>query len=142
MAEAQHITLRELRRRVKAALEGGAVRPARVGERRNFRNKGQLLGPLLPRTGRKGGDNGVPTAQARPIVWRSLPAHLRGYFEEAETGQPLAAGIRYWPKCWFPTTKLYGFSLQITDMRPAYRWATWAAAAATIAQLQQEESGR
>ena len=41
----------------------------------------------------KGGDNGVPTAQARAVVWRSNYPRIAGYFE-AETGQRLAAGIK------------------------------------------------
>ena len=67
----------------------------------------------------KGGDNGVPLAQSRAVIWRTAYSRIAGYFE-AETGQRLAAGIKILAKVAVNYHELYGFSLQITDIDPAY----------------------
>ena len=92
MAETQHITLRELQRRVKAALEGQFALPVWVSAEIS-EIKVNYSGHCYLELVEKGGDNGVPTAQARAVVWRSHYPRISGYFE-AETGQPLAAGIK------------------------------------------------
>ena len=86
----------------------------------------------------KGGDNGVPTAQARAVVWRSHYPRISGYFE-AETGQRLASGIRILAKVLVSYHELYGFSLQITDIDPSYTLGDMERQRQqTIAQLQQD----
>ena len=86
----------------------------------------------------KGGDNGVPTAQARAVVWRSNYPRIAGYFQ-AETGQRLAAGIKILAKALVTYHELYGFSLQITDIDPSYTLGDMERQRQqTIAQLQQE----
>ena len=67
----------------------------------------------------KGGDNGVPTAQARAVIWRSAYPRIAACFE-AETGQRLAAGIRILAKVAVSYHELYGFSLRITEIDAAY----------------------
>lgn len=67
----------------------------------------------------KGGDNGVPLAQARAVIWRTTYARVAGCFE-AETGRTLAPGIKILAKVLVDYHPLYGFSLQITDIDPAY----------------------
>ena len=137
MAESQHITLRELQRRVKSALEGQFALPvwvsAEISEIKvNYSGHGYL--ELVE----KGGDNGVPTAQARAVVWRSHYPRISGYFE-AETGQRLASGIRILAKVLVSYHELYGFSLQITDIDPSYTLGDMERQRQqTIAQLQQD----
>ena len=137
MAETQHITLRELQRRVKAALEGQFALPVWVNAEIS-EIKVNYSGHCYLELVEKGGDNGVPTAQARAVVWRSHYPRISGYFE-AETGQPLAAGIKILAKVLVSYHELYGFSLQITDIDPSYTLGDMERQRQqTIAQLQQD----
>ena len=137
MAETQHITLRELQRRVKAALEGQFALPVWVSAEIS-EIKVNYSGHCYLELVEKGGDNGVPTAQARAVVWRSHYPRISGYFE-AETGQRLAAGIKILAKVLVSYHELYGFSLQITDIDPSYTLGDMERQRQqTIAQLQQD----
>lgn len=137
MAEAQHITLRELQRRVKSALEGQFALPVWVSAEIS-EIKVNYSGHCYLELVEKGGDNGVPTAQARAVVWRSHYPRISGYFE-AETGQRLASGIRILAKVLVSYHELYGFSLQITDIDPSYTLGDMERQRQqTIAQLQQD----
>ena len=137
MAESQSITLRELQRRVKSALEGQFALPVWVSAEIS-EIKVNYSGHCYLELVEKGGDNGVPTAQARAVMWRSHYPRISGYFE-AETGQRLAAGIRILAKVLVSYHELYGFSLQITDIDPSYTLGDMERQRQqTIAQLQQE----
>ena len=137
MTESQHITLRELQRRVKSALEGQFALPLWVSAEIS-EIKVNYSGHCYLELVEKGGDNGVPTAQARAVVWRSNYPRIAGYFE-AETGQRLAAGIKILAKALITYHELYGFSLQITDIDPSYTLGDMERQRQqTIAQLQQE----
>lgn len=137
MAESQHITLCELQRRVKSALEGQFALPVWVSAEIS-EIKVNYSGHCYLELVEKGGDNGVPTAQARAVVWRSHYPRISGYFE-AETGQRLASGIRILAKVLVSYHELYGFSLQITDIDPSYTLGDMERQRQqTIAQLQQD----
>ena len=137
MTESQHITLRELQRRVKSALEGQFALPLWVSAEIS-EIKVNYSGHCYLELVEKGRDNGVPTAQARAVVWRSNYPRIAGYFE-AETGQRLAAGIKILAKALVTYHELYGFSLQITDIDPSYTLGDMERQRQqTIAQLQQE----
>ena len=137
MAESQSITLCELQRRVKSALEGQFALPVWVSAEIS-EIKVNYSGHCYLELVEKGGDNGVPTAQARAVMWRSHYPRISGYFE-AETGQRLAAGIRILAKVLVSYHELYGFSLQITDIDPSYTLGDMERQRQqTIAQLQQE----
>ena len=137
MTESQHITLRELQRRVKSALEGQFALPLWVSAEIS-EIKVNYSGHCYLELVEKGGDNGVPTAQARAVVWRSNYPRIAGYFE-AETGQRLAAGIKILAKALVTYHELYGFSLQITDIDPSYTLGDMERQRQmTIAQLQKE----
>ena len=112
MTESQHITLRELQRRVKSALEGQFALPLWVSAEIS-EIKVNYSGHCYLELVEKGGDNGVPTAQARAVVWRSNYPRIAGYFE-AETGQRLAAGI-----------KILASRSRSPTSTPPTRWATW-----------------
>ena len=105
MTESQHITLRELQRRVKSALEGQFALPLWVSAEIS-EIKVNYSGHCYLELVEKGGDNGVPTAQARAVVWRSNYPRIAGYFE-AETGQRLAAGIKILAKALVTYHELY-----------------------------------
>ena len=137
MNEPQHITLRELQRRVKAALEGQFALPLWVSAEISDL-KVNYSGHCYLELVEKGGDNGVPTAQARAVIWRSQYPRVAAYFE-AETGQRLAPGLKILAKVLVTYHELYGFSLQITEIDPSFTLGDLERQRQqTIAQLQQD----
>ncbi len=137
MAEAPHITLRELQRLVKQTLDERFALPIWVSAEIS-EIKVNYSGHCYLELTEKGGDNGVPTAQARAVIWRSHFTRIAAYFE-SQTGQRLAAGIQILAKVLVSYHELYGFSLQITDIDPAYTLGDMERQRQqTIAQLQKE----
>ena len=67
----------------------------------------------------KGGANHIPKAKANAVIWRNTYAMLEPYFRQL-TGQVLAAGLQVLVKVVVSYHELYGLSLQITDIDPAY----------------------
>lgn len=118
MIPVQYITLTELQRRVRQSLEERFALPlwvsAEIAE-----IKVNYSGHCYLELVEKGGDNGVPKAQARAVIWRSQYPRIAAYFE-AETGQRLAAGIRILAKATVNYHEVYGFSLQLLDVDPSY----------------------
>ena len=132
-----HITLSQLQRLVKETLHERFALPvwvcAEISE-----IKVNYSGHCYLELVEKGGDNGVPLAQSRAVIWRTAYPRIAGYFE-AETGQRLAAGIKILAKVAVNYHELYGFSLQITDIDPTYTLGDMERQRQiTIAQLQQE----
>ena len=79
-----------------------------------------------------------PKAQARAVIWRSSYGALSTYFEQ-ETGQRLAAGIRILASVVVNYHELYGFSLQIIAIDPAFTLGDMEQQRQqTIARLQEE----
>ncbi len=113
-----HITLSELQRLVKETLHERFALPVWVSAEIS-EVKVNYSGHCYLELIEKGGDNGVPLAQSRAVIWRTAYSRIAGYFE-AETGQRLAAGIKILAKVAVNYHELYGFSLQITDIDPAY----------------------
>lgn len=140
----RHITLRELQRHIRETLEGHFALPlwvsAEIAEIKLNRSGHCYLELVEKEDGDKGNGpgNGVPTAQARAVIWRSHYARIAGYFE-AETGRRLEAGLRILAKVLVTYHEVYGFALQITDIDPAYTLGDMERQRQqTIAQLQQE----
>lgn len=132
-----HITLSELQRLVKNTLHERFALPVWVSAEIS-EIKVNYSGHCYLELVEKGGDNGVPQAQARAVLWRTAYPRIAGYFE-AETGQRLAAGIKILAKVSVTYHELYGFSLQITDIDPAYTLGDMERQRQqTIAQLRQE----
>lgn len=137
MNESRHITLSELQRRVKAALEGQFALPLWVSAEISDL-KVNYSGHCYLELVEKGGENGVPTAQARAVIWRSQYPRVTAYFE-AETGQRLAPGLKILAKVLVTYHELYGFSLQITEIDPSFTLGDLERQRQqTIAQLQQD----
>ncbi len=67
----------------------------------------------------KGERDSVSKAQVRAVIWRSSYTMLASHFR-AETGQELTAGLKVLVKVLVTYHELYGLSLQITDIDPAY----------------------
>ena len=132
-----HITLSQLQRLVKEALHERFALPVWVSAEIS-EIKVNYSGHCYLELVEKGGDNGVPLAQSRAVIWRTAYPRIAGYFE-AETGQRLAAGIKILAKVAVNYHELYGFSLQITDIDPTYTLGDMERQRQiTIAQLQQE----
>ncbi len=137
MSEAAPITLGELQRLVKRTLDERFALPvwvsAEIAEiKLNY--SGHCYLDLVE----KRPEDGLPTAQARAVIWRSHYPRIAGYFE-AETGRKLAAGLRILARVHVNYHELYGFSLQITDIDPAFTLGDLERQRQqTIARLQQE----
>lgn len=121
-APVQHITLSELQRHIKQALEGALPLPvwvvAEVSELKvNY--SGHCYLELVEKSEPARGGTPIPRAQARAVIWRQQYAMLSVYFE-AETGSRLAAGMKILAKVLVSYHELYGLSLQITDLDASY----------------------
>ena len=118
----QHITLSELQRRIKQAVEGALPLPvwvvAEVAELKvNY--SGHCYLELVEKSEPAKGGTPTPRAQLRAVIWRSQYAMLSAYFE-AETGSRLAAGMKILAKVLVSYHELYGLSLQITDLDASF----------------------
>ncbi len=133
----KHITLRELQMLVRQTLDERFALPlwvsAEISELKLNRS-GHCYLELVE----KGGDNGVPTAQARAVIWRNNYAHLSVHFAQA-TGSRLEAGLNVLAKVVVNYHEIYGFSLQIIDIDPSYTLGEMERQRRqTIARLQEE----
>ena len=118
----QHITLRELQHRIKAAVEGTLALPvwvvAEVSELKvNY--SGHCYLELVEKSEPARGGTPIPRAQVRAVIWRSHYAMLASYFQ-TQTGSPLSAGMKILAKVVVSYHELYGLSLQITDIDASY----------------------
>ena len=128
MTESQHITLRELQRRVKSALEGQFALPLWVSAEIS-EIKVNYSGHCYLELVEKGGDNGVPTAQARSrrVAFELPPASQAISRPKRASGSPRAS--KYWPRRWSPTTNFTASRSRSPTSTPPTRWATWSGAA-------------
>ena len=118
----KHITLSELQRHIKQALESALPLPvwvvAEVSELKvNY--SGHCYMELVEKSEPAKGGTPIPRAQARAVIWRQQYAMLSAYFE-AETGSKLSAGMKILAKVVVSYHELYGLSLQITDLDASY----------------------
>lgn len=139
MNQRPHITLGELQRKVKQTLSEQFALPVWVSAEvadLKVNYSGHCYLELIEKDQKS--ENGVPTAQARAVIWRSAYSRIAAYFE-AETGQRLAPGIRILAQVLVNYHELYGFSLQITDIDAAYTLGEMEQQRQkTIARLQEE----
>lgn len=114
----EHITLSELQRRVRAAVDSAFALPLWVSAEIS-ELKVNYSGHCYLELVEKGPTDGMPRAQARATIWRSRYAQLAPWFA-SQTGQPLAAGVRILARVAVTYHEIYGFSLNITDIDPSY----------------------
>lgn len=116
-AAKREITLTELLLQVRATLDGAFALPlwvsAEISEIK-CHGSGHCYLELIEK-----GADGVTQAQARAMIWRSAYHRVAGYFE-AETGRRLQPGLNILAKVQVHFHAVYGFSLTITDIDPAY----------------------
>ena len=126
MPEESYISLSELQRRIKGAVEMSLPVPlwvaAEIAEIK-VNHSGhcylELVEKAEPAAACRGDAGAVPKAQARAVIWRSQYAMLSSYFE-AETGCRLEAGMRVLAKVLVSYHGLYGLTLQVTDLDASY----------------------
>lgn len=137
MSSRKTITLSQLQRQVKQTLTEQFALPVWVSAEIS-ELKVNYAGHCYLELIEKGEDDAIPKAQARATIWRNRYPHLSSYFE-AETGQPLTAGIRILAQVLVSYHELYGFSLQINDIDPAFTLGEMERQKnATIRRLQEE----
>lgn len=139
MTTRPHITLLELQRRVRQCLGEQFPFPIWVSAEiadLKVNYSGHCYLELIEKA--QGGNNGVPTAQTRAVIWRSSYSRIAAYFE-AETGQRLAPGLRILAQVVVNYHELYGFSLQITELDTTFTLGDMEQQRLqTIARLQEE----
>ena len=137
MSSRKTITLSQLQRQVKQTLTEQFALPVWVSAEIS-ELKVNYAGHCYLELIEKGEEDAVPKAQARASIWRNRYPHVSSYFE-AETGQPLTAGIRILAQVLVSYHELYGFSLQINDIDPAFTLGEMERQKnATIRRLQEE----
>ncbi len=113
-----HITLCDLQRMVRSALEERFPLPvwisAEISELKVNRSGHCYLNLV-----EKGATDGLPRAEARAVIWRSSFSKIAAYFS-SQTASELAAGMCILAKVLVSYHEVYGFSLQIIDIDPAY----------------------
>lgn len=118
MAEPRPVTLRELLHAVKQTLDERFELPVWVSAEIS-ELKVNYSGHCYLELVEKGGENGVPTAQARAMIWNSAYPRIAARFE-TETGRALEPGLRILAKALVTYHEIYGFALQITDIDPSH----------------------
>ena len=118
MAEPRPVTLRELLHAVKQSLDERFELPVWVSAEIS-ELKVNYSGHCYLELVEKGGENGVPTAQARAMIWNSAYPRIAARFE-TETERALEPGLRILAKALVTYHEIYGFALQITDIDPSH----------------------
>ena len=112
------LTLLDLQRLVRTTLETRFATPlwisAEVSELKVNRSGHCYLNLV-----EKGTSDGAPRAEARAVIWKSAYLSLASRFRVA-TGDELRAGLRLLVRVVVTYHEVYGFSLQIVDIDPAY----------------------
>lgn len=122
MTAPSHITLSELQRRIKDAVEQALPLPvwvvAEISDMK-VNQSGHCYMELVEKPSSNHKTTTQPVAQCRAVVWRSQWGMISAYFRSA-TGSPLQAGMKILAKVLVSYHELYGLSLQITDLDASY----------------------
>lgn len=117
MEQRTYITLSQLQSRISIVVEDAFDRPlwvvAEIAEMKVNRS-GHCYLELVEK-----GEQSTICASARGVIWRTGYQALMRRFE-AESGRKLAAGMKILAKIGVSYHPLYGLSLQIVDLDPAY----------------------
>lgn len=122
MTTPSHISLSELQRRIKAAVESSLPLPvwvvAEISDMK-VNQSGHCYMELVEKPTESHKANTQSVAQVRAVIWRSQWSMLSAYFRGA-TGSNLAPGMKILAKVVVSYHELYGLSLQITDLDASY----------------------
>lgn len=132
-----YIALSELQGKIRSAIEqhaGGAQWVVAEISECKVNYSGHCYLELVERQS----DGKAPMAQARAVIWSSSYKMISGYFR-FQTGIDIAAGMKVLIKCTVSYHSVYGLSLVISDIDPAYTLGeTERLRRQTISQLQEE----
>jgi len=124
MDSGSHISLLALQRSIQGAIANAFELPvwvsAEISELKVNAGSGHCYMELVE----KGGPDSIPQARCSAVIWRSRFASLASYFE-LETGSCLSAGLKVLFKASVSYHPLYGLSLTILDIDPAYTLGDW-----------------
>ena len=114
----EHIALSELARRIKLSLAEGLPLPvwvsAEIGEMKVNRTSGHCYMELV-----ESGGGSVPKAKLSAVAWRSQYGAMAAHFRSV-TGSDLTPGLSVLLRVVVTYHELYGLSLQIVDIEPAF----------------------
>ena len=114
----EHISLSELARRIKLSLSEGVPLPvwvsAEIGEIKVNRTSGHCYMELV-----ESGGGSVPKAKLSAVAWRTQYGAMAAHFRSV-TGSDLSVGLSVLLKVVVTFHELYGLSLQVVDIEPAY----------------------
>ncbi len=118
LAAQNHITLSHLQQLVRQGIEAALPLPLWVSA--------EISDLKINRTGHcylelieKGDNDAVPRAKVSAAIWRNRFEALSVYFRTS-TGSDLAVGMKVLLKVTASYHELYGFSLSVSDIDPAY----------------------
>lgn len=112
------LSLHELNTMVRTAVESSLSEPLWLqAELSSVSERGQHC--YVEFVEKSAGGNGTLLAKARGQIWARTWLMLRPYFERT-TGQPLCAGMKVMVRVEVTFHELYGYSLNIIDIDPAY----------------------
>ncbi len=112
-------TLLQLSREVKLTVENNFPRPVWVVAEINKLNHHRASGHCYLELVQKSNQTDAIVASARGTLWSSMYGQLKSYFETA-TGVNFSEGINVLLKVSVEFHELYGFSLNVRDIDPAY----------------------
>ena len=122
-AKGSYLSLQELQRRIKSAIEDSLPLPvwvvAEISDLKVNSYSGHCYMELVEKEEAVRGGTATPKAQARAVIWRNQYAMLSAYFL-SQTGSHLQAGMKILAKVTVTYHELYGLSLQISDIDPTY----------------------
>ncbi|MCH5331344.1 MAG: exodeoxyribonuclease VII large subunit [Alistipes sp.] len=118
--QTQHITLSLLQAAIRETLEERFPAPlwvcAEIADVKINSSSGHCYMELVEKDEKS---DSVARAQARAVIWRSNYMRIAGLFEAA-SGSRLERGIKILVRATVTYHELYGLSLQIIDIDPAY----------------------
>ena len=119
MSSPEHISLSQLQALIKARLDEVFPLPLWVAAEIS-EVKPNHSGHCYLELVEKGGENHLPRARCNAVIWRSTYGMLSSCFAAATGGGELEAGMKVLLKVMVIYHELYGLSLQVTDIDPAY----------------------
>ncbi len=118
MSQTDSISLSRLQAMIKTGIEQAHPSPywvtAEISEL-NVNHSGHCYLELVE----KGGANHIPKAKANAVIWCNTYAILELYFRQ-QTGRTFTVGLQVLLKVVVSYHELYGLSLQVIDLDPAY----------------------
>lgn len=133
----QPISLHQLNQMVRSVVEDSLSAPVWIqAELSSVSERGQHC--YLEFVQKEDGNTGNLIAKARGQIWARTWLLLRPYFEHT-TGQPLSPGMKVMVQVTVSFHELYGYSLNVIDINPAYTLGDLAQRRQEIMRILREE---